>query len=362
MTDRKKHLGGLDILKILATIGIVFHHYQQDFNVRFDGYNFNNGAFYFGYLVELFFIISGFLMRYNDDKKNKNYTLKFTKKVMRIWPMAAISSVFVIGLGGCSKLLLGKWWEEISNSIWNWFISIFLVFQGNAFKEEYGLNNPLWYVCVLFICYLIYYFICYKCDKDKAQRICFLIMVLIGSGIIEYEINFPFATIQNGRGYTGFFIGVILCDIYKKVSRRNLIIGSLLYGGIPILLFVYAYNIVNANLRMLLLFVIYPTIVLWAVCLKPVSWLGNNRLVKLLGKSSFEVYIWHYPCILLIKIIVASLSIEIKHTYVTMAIFALVIEIVAIFIYKFVEIPLVSLIGMKAEKNLVTKYNSFEGE
>lgn len=356
--EYRKHLGGLDILKIIATIGIVFHHYQQDFNVQFEGYNFNNGAFYFGYLVELFFVISGFLMRYNDDLKNKNYILKLTKKVMRIWPMAAISSVFIIGLGIYSKLLLGKWWEEISNSIWNWFVSVFLVFQGNAFKKVYGLNNPLWYLCVLFVCYFIYYFICYKYDKNTLQRICFVIMVLIGSGIIEYGINFPFATVQNGRGYAGFFIGVILCDICKNSSRRNIMIGSLLYGGLPILLLIYAYYIVNTNLRMVLLFVVYPVIVLWAVCLKPVAWLGDNKLVKLLGKSSFEVYVWHYPCILLIKIAASCLSIELKHTYVTMVLFALCVEIVAIFIYKFVEVPMTRLVVTKIKEK---KYQEIHG-
>lgn len=348
--ESRKHLGGLDILKIFATIGIVFHHYQQDFNVQFEGYNFNNGAFYFGYLVELFFVISGFLMRYNDDLRNKNYIIKLTKKVMRIWPMAAISSVFVIGIGICSKLLLGKWCEEIPRSIWNRFLSTFLVFQGNAFKEEYGLNNPLWYLCVLFVCYFIYYFICYKYDKNTLQRICFVLMILIGSGILEYGISFPFATVQNGRGYVGFFIGVILCDVCEKISRRNVVIGSLFYGGLPILLLIYAYYIVNANLRMALLFVIYPTIVLWAVCLKPVIWMGDNKLVRLLGKSSFEVYVWHYPCILLVKMIAAYLSIEMQHTYVTMILFTLLVEIVAIFIYKFAEVPLTRCIDMKMEE------------
>ena len=113
------------------------------------------GLFDFGLLVELFFMISGFLLRYNDDNGDKDYILKFTKKIIRLWPMAAISSAFVIFLGFGSKILLGKWYEEISVSIWNWFISIFLLFQGNAFGDVYGLNNPVWYLCVLLICYVL---------------------------------------------------------------------------------------------------------------------------------------------------------------------------------------------------------------
>ena len=54
--------GGLDFIKVLATIGIFFHHYQQVFNVTFTNHiNFFHGLIYWGYLVELFFIISGFV-------------------------------------------------------------------------------------------------------------------------------------------------------------------------------------------------------------------------------------------------------------------------------------------------------------
>ena len=43
----------LDILRIAATILIVFHHYQQCTGAFFEGrLNFYNGRFYFGYIVE----------------------------------------------------------------------------------------------------------------------------------------------------------------------------------------------------------------------------------------------------------------------------------------------------------------------
>ena len=58
----RKRIFILDILKIVATILIVFHHYQQILNVEFNKINFFGGKFYFGHLVELFFLISGFLM------------------------------------------------------------------------------------------------------------------------------------------------------------------------------------------------------------------------------------------------------------------------------------------------------------
>lgn len=61
----------LDLLKILATIMIVFHHYQQGEEVVFSHWNFFNGKFYFGWLVELFFMLSGYFMfRYVEKIQN----------------------------------------------------------------------------------------------------------------------------------------------------------------------------------------------------------------------------------------------------------------------------------------------------
>lgn len=53
----------LDVIRIVATILIVFHHYQQIFAVTYpSGVNYYGGQFYFGYMVELFFVLSGFFM------------------------------------------------------------------------------------------------------------------------------------------------------------------------------------------------------------------------------------------------------------------------------------------------------------
>lgn len=355
MIGCKKYLGGLDALKIFATLGIVFHHYQQDFGVRFKEFNFYGGLFDFGLLVELFFMISGFLLRYNDDNEDKDYILKFTKKIIRLWPMAAISSAFVIFLGFESKILLGKWYEEISVSIWNWFISIFLLFQGNAFGDVYGLNNPVWYLCVLLICYVIYYFICFRCCNITIERIFFILMIFVGSGIIQYGISLPFATIQNGRGYVAFFIGVILCDVCRNISQKKVLLCATIGGGFFMGLLIFAYETVNANLRMILNFVIYPTIIVWAVCLEFVNRICNNKIINFFGKTSYEVYIWHYPFTLLINILAAYFSIEIKHTYGTMLAYAILIEIIAVFVYKLVENPLTKLIKAHVEKNINNK-------
>lgn len=57
---------GFDYIKIIAASLLVFHHYQQVFECKFAGINFYGGHIEFGFLVELFFTISGYLTLYSE--------------------------------------------------------------------------------------------------------------------------------------------------------------------------------------------------------------------------------------------------------------------------------------------------------
>ncbi len=57
---KNERLVNVDLIKITAAIAIVFHHYQQCFNVNYGNSILNKGLPYLGYFVELFFMISGF--------------------------------------------------------------------------------------------------------------------------------------------------------------------------------------------------------------------------------------------------------------------------------------------------------------
>ena len=89
----------IDFLKIVATILIVFHHYQQIFieqtGTWYGKVLFYNGSFYFGYVVEFFFIVSGFFMyryiqRIQEGLTFKNFILKRTSRLIPLMAVAAV--------------------------------------------------------------------------------------------------------------------------------------------------------------------------------------------------------------------------------------------------------------------------------
>ena len=99
-TNTKNHssnyIGNLDAIKIIAAIGIVFHHYQQLTSVKLGGgIEFYGGKFVFGYLVELFFVISGFLTAFTYSD-NQGFIRWMYKKIERVFPYAFVACLFCL--------------------------------------------------------------------------------------------------------------------------------------------------------------------------------------------------------------------------------------------------------------------------
>lgn len=104
MSNKKKNIDSLDLLKSIASFLIVIYHYQQVFKVKFNGINFYSRKLILGYLVELFFMISGYLTIYTSknilatsfSQVLKGYGTELIHKLKRIYPMTMITTAFCL--------------------------------------------------------------------------------------------------------------------------------------------------------------------------------------------------------------------------------------------------------------------------
>lgn len=153
-----KRISGLDLLKIIATVMIIFHHYQQITGAWWGASSFYGGLFYYGELVELFFIISGFIMyRYIEKIK---FGLSFKKycihRFFRFIPLMAICVIVTTVFAHLYIILYGEVFFNVDSfSLWTILISS-LGIQEGWFATNVGINNPAWYISVLLLCYVIY--------------------------------------------------------------------------------------------------------------------------------------------------------------------------------------------------------------
>lgn len=267
-----------DILKFIAIAIIVLHHYQQTTGAFFPtSVNWYDGRFYWGNLVELFFIISGYFT-YTSISRIRNgdsFFRFYIKKYLRFLPM-----LFICG-GVC---LITQWCyihtldtsSGMNISFWNIIASLF-GFQ-RWFDSNLMINNPMWYISVLLLCLIVFY---------GVTRIClsFNLSVFLGYGLmavvgmimraitLKYGVDLPFFNNSIGRGLLCFFLGLCIAMIFKNKKLEKTLEtswtiffgASVLILGFIVLYIVKPHLILGSSSDTLyysLCFVVYPCLMI----------------------------------------------------------------------------------------------------
>ena len=252
----------LDLLKFLSIVLIIFHHYQQTFNIFFEkGINFYNGEFYFGYIVELFFILSGIFTYKNIEIiKNIKFSSFFLKKYLRFLPLIFISGLVYLFLEVFYVKLTG------TNFTYSFFTTVTSLFGvSRCFSERIMINNPVWYISVLLLCYILFFLVTKFAEKYNINKMFLYICVMIGSFILRFfliknMISLPLLSDHIMRGYTTFFYGIIIAKLLKNKNIKNnkfTFIISIFVCLLVVIFFKYISHVIYLPL----IFIIYPCLI-----------------------------------------------------------------------------------------------------
>ena len=339
---------GLDVLKIIATVLIIFHHYQQAFEVLYSsGINFYGGSwFYWGILVELFFMISGYVtVKYIPLIQAQKISLKdwYIKKVIRLLPLVALSVLVYESLlyihspicDGCSAC------GDAKVNVWGAIITALGLQAGGVFRNPM-INDPTWYISVLIIAYVVFYIVTLASQKFGIPVwYAYIAMILLGCGIQTYGISLPYLNSMTGRGYAGFFMGVLIAMYVKKYGiSKKLSILSFSVSALVVYLCLFHSNGVEAEHRNLLSFILFPSMVLSTES-NAVKKLFHHDFWRIWGQCSYNAFVWHIPMILVLALAADFVDIApyIPHRK-TMYLFALLVETVGVVSHFAIEKPL----------------------
>ena len=342
-TNRRNY--ALDFLKGIATIAIVFHHYQQVTGAMF-AYNFWDGWFYWGYVVELFFLISGYVMgRYVKPIYEGKVNLKcwMAKRTLRCIPMMAIAAVVYEVTLYIHSRILGLDWFGIQPTIWGTVIAS-IGLQSNALFNNPCVNNPTWYISVLFLCYAVFYLTTALARRLKVRPgYLYAAVVLLGCGIATYGINCVFLDWQVARGYRGFFFGLILAMTIERLGgkpSKALVLSSIGVLAGFVLALVFDRTLLEDSLQNTMTFLVFPAIlVLFAtpVVQKIFAW----KIWGKFGKASFDVYIWHSAMLVQMNLLLSITGKMLDYSKVRyMLLFTLAAEVVGILSHCCLEKPI----------------------
>lgn len=301
-TTMKKRIYSLDFLKIIATICIICHHYQIYTKTKFNsGINFWGGKFDFAYLVELFFVLSGyFMLTYIkviiDGMSFKEF---FLPKYFRFLVPQTLS---VIAFAVLDVVYENLYMEQFFNrtvKIWGVIIASF------GFSSGWGVPNPkmngtIWYISVLLICYIILFVLVFVSKKlDCSPWWLFVFMIFLAFWVSSNSIDILFLNSGTARGISSFFWGIILAKFMrgKEISNKAGISFFICFLISLYVILVCKNTYASDSRNYLYTFCLYPFLILF-IQSKCINKLFKNKIWGILGNISFEAYIWHFPIIL----------------------------------------------------------------
>lgn len=303
-----------DVVKFLAIAVIVLHHYQQDVGVLFvSGPNWYNGEFYWGYLVELFFIISGYftLGSIKRVQDGESFGAFYLKKYLRFLPMLVICG-FVCLATKYVCLTYVQQQADVSFTLWN--VAASLTGVARWLDTSLMVNNPMWYISVLLLCLIVFYFVTARCSR--AENLMLVYGIVIAAGLVMRSLcadglRFPFFNGDIARGLICFFIGLELAILLRRhpnAVNRLTVPLSLIVIAMFVLFYAMAREAFVGEGSLLyytLVFMVYPSVII--LCKSSVAQrLFSTDRLSFLGGTAYNMYVWHLPLLFLWRIILYS--------------------------------------------------------
>lgn len=309
----------LDLLRIVATFLVVFHHYQQLTGASFLHFNFyNEEKQVFTVLIELFFVLSGYLLASSVVKIGNTISFKdfFLKKAIRLLPIGAVSVIVY----ECLMFLIITFLPEFPSyfakevNVWGAVVTAFGMQAGWVFDNPF-INNPLWYVSVLIWCYILMYFVTYVANKMKVSPIYFYMgIIFLGFAIITYDFKLPFLNSYMARGYVSFFPGLLFGMFRKnhKITAKGVIASIILILGFVYMTISHFGYIARGYNYIFIFFIatsfitVFDSEFLRKIC--------NLKIIAFFSNISYGLIVWHVPVFLIIFIVKYVLNLAIDYS------------------------------------------------
>ena len=354
--NKKQKNGAVELLRIIAITCILFHHYQQLAGVYYPGgLNFYNGRVPFQYLVELFFLLSGFLAaRYIPQIVAGLRFLPFiTGRIKRLFPGMVLSVFTCYVLMYVYYRQFGNYWMDIPINKGRLLVTMLGMGSG-WFVPGTQINAPTWYVSVLFLCLILFYILTMRENKNGIPIwCCYVFMVLMGTALWIFishaedkTARIPFFDVYSCRGYYAFFWGLLLNEISKKKNAMRVAVIWSIAAVVLLAAYLVWPGPFLSTVNLWLAFAVYPPFLLLLTSEKVKKKTENWKGVIFFGKMSYSVYLWHVPFYLALFrfLLKKEIYVDLNRPLVMMA-YAVLSWIAGIMAYYLLEMPFRRIMG-----------------
>ncbi|THU39492.1 acyltransferase [Niastella caeni] len=369
-------LNSIQFLRAVAALLVVYEHsmdMQMKYNTSWQQnfYHLNN----FGCIgVDLFFVISGFIIMYianNLRGPDKGWPF-LEKRFYRINPVYYIASLFYFAI-----LLIQSWvfkgdtYSSLIKMIGSFFNTLLIVPVSGDIQVFKPLLSVGWTLCFEWLFYILFFslIICNAKNKIILLPVFILLLVIIGMLLNTDDLRLQFIT---NPIILEFVLGIIVCQLYICSQKIPVIIGIICliigltsygllirfgFGGVW-----YYLNTINGTQsldRFLLWGIPSSSLVAGCVILEKNAYLTrlfNNKWIMLLGDASYSIYLVHLIVLTLFTILYKQVGVFLPADAMIWLQVIIAVAIALVF-YKLVEKPIMKRLYQKTN-NITAKEKS----
>jgi exopolysaccharide production protein ExoZ len=344
MLKEKSKLELVQVLRGVASLLVVLYHTTVNMSDIFKK-DFLGNFFFFGNAgVDIFFVLSGFIITYTSIKSlgsGKKIFPFLRRRFVRIFPAYWI----IIGFFLLVQVLFPSFYKTHYDFSTGNFLSTLFLLPGHSMVNgvSWTLSYELFFYALFSLAFLF-----------SNKKLAFALGMLYALSLIAIRVlgyNFenagPWVNLVTHPMNVEFFMGVLAAVTVPRISQRLslplIILGSLLFlaGGI---LIDNNYLLVRDTFNRVLVFGI-PSflIVVGAVRFELSKNMVVHNIFLLLGEASYSLYLLHLPLVAACMKIVSRFNIQ--NIFILHGIFLLLIAAIcygSILFFKWIERPVIN--------------------
>lgn len=350
----------MDSLRGLAALGVAFFWHYQHF-ITIDSAPFRSigyWLYHFGWnLVDLFFVLSGFIFTYVYMEKIKERRISFTEygllRFSRLYPLHLLTLLVVTLLQVFRSIEFGNFFIYQNNDIYHFLLNVFFMQDGWV---EYGFsfNAPTWSLSAEVVAYILFFVILFK--FPKRYSLFFALLIVVGLLIAKMKLNVPLLNDSMSRVFIGFFIGCCTFKINKllvsKRAKRIIKYSSLFILVIVTFIGICIGHIAFGNWPIVYTLLIYPSIIIFVLNSELFTRVLSIPPLTYLGALSYSIYLWHFPVQLTIKTLDDFFKLNLDYStrlvYISFVFLTLLVSVLS---YEFFEKPALMFLRNKIKQS-----------
>ena len=324
-----ERLKSIQMLRGIAAMLVVFHHFMQQF-YNFEKTNVIGDFFsYYGkFGVDIFFVLSGFIMGYTLLSKNKSASEFLKGRIYRILPPYYFFTLVILVFG-----MIFEGIHSSSASLETVFKSLLFIPHENpdinigvypTLTVGWTLNLEMFFYITLYLLLLT--------PLKALNKLLFTCCLFIGLPILYIALNFNiYVSVAGNLRLSEFSFGILIAILF--VYNIKLFKSFWLTSPAVLLLLIVCF----IEMPTIICDVFISSLIVYFSLLIGMKTNYSNRYLEYLGKISYSIYLTHSVVILSIWLISPELS---THFNVMIALLLTVLITIAIShaSYEYIEI------------------------